>query len=171
MKRFFIIACVILLIAFSSINARTIMRGRKPTLELVPKIGLLFGDDTEADFGVDVIVNLKRNIGFRLNILDIHSNGGTMFLFNTNYIYPTVDVLFYLQSITMNPYIYGGIGFLSHEHFTVLSLKGGGGFDFYMNRNTCFFVEPGLLIMNMSNQESDTKFYISISGGMKFGIM
>jgi hypothetical protein len=170
MKRFFIIACVILLVSFTSINARTIRRGRKPMIEAAPKIGLLFGDDTESDFGLDVILNLKRNLGFRLNVLDIHTNGGTTFFLNYNIIYPTIDVLFYLQSSNMNPYIYGGLGFVSHNG-SILTLEGGGGFDFYINRNTCFFVEPGLLIMNISNHDTDTNFYISISGGMKFGIM
>jgi len=168
MKRFLIIVPLVLMVAISSMDARVLRVGRKPLVEFAPKVGFLIKSDLELDLGADVIFNPTRNLGFRFNIVDIHSNGGTTFFLNYSYLYPTFDVLIYFQNQPINPYAYAGLGFVSHNG-SVLTLKGGAGFDFDINRNICLFVEPGLLIMSVSNHDSDTDIYLTISGGVKFG--
>ncbi len=169
MKRFLTIISLVLLVAISSMNATVLRRGRKSLMEIAPKASFLFGSDVEMDFGADVIINPTRNLGFRFSVVDIHTNGGTTFFLNYNFLYPTLDALFYLERQGMNPYAHVGLGFVSHSG-SILTLKGGAGFDFYMDAGKSFFVEPGLMIMSVSNHDSDTDIYFFVSGGMKFGI-
>ncbi|MBE9491599.1 MAG: hypothetical protein IMY70_01830 [Bacteroidetes bacterium] len=170
MKKFSILLVAASLFFISSMDAGISRRSKKPLVEIVPKMNFFIKSDLEVDIGGDVIFNPSDRLGFRCNFADIHIAGGTVFFLNYSLLYPTFDALIYMQSQGIQPYIHAGLGFVSHNG-SILTLKGGAGFDFDIDRNTCFFVEPGLLIMSVSNHNSDTDIYFFISGGIKFGVI
>ncbi len=170
MKKVTIFLVILLLFLIQSLDARISKRSKKPLVEIVPKVNFLIKSDLEVDIGGDVIFNPSDRLGIRCNFADIHIAGGTVFFLNYSLLYPTFDVLIYIQSQGIKPYIHTGLGFVSGTG-SALVLSGGMGFDFYMNKENRFFIEPGILIISTSSNGSDTDIYLRIALGAKFGIL
>ncbi len=167
MKKFLMILAVLLIV--STAEARTL---KKPLIEIAPRASVYLSEDNAFGIGSDVVFNPFRNIGFRLEAVELLFNDGTYFMLNhgTFKTLPKIDALIYIPMQQMSPYIHTGFGLVTGEGATLLALGGGMGFDLYMRRGTTLFIEPGLYILHFSNGMSDTDVLFRLSFGAKFGI-
>lgn len=174
MKKIMII--LLLLIVVSFVDAKVGKRFGRPMLQVEPKMSLyindIIADGTAFGLGGDVIINPMRNMGFRLNMMELRFNGGTSFTVNygmMGYI-PRFDALIYIPMQGAQPFGHVGFGLTTYEGFTLFAIGGGVGFDFYMQKTMAFSIEPGIYIVSASNGTSQTEVVFRLTGGVKFGI-
>ncbi len=167
MKKFLLIVTVLLIV--SSAEARIL---KKPLIEIAPRASVYISEDNAFGIGSDIVFNPLRNIGFRLEAVELLFNDGTYFMLNHGALktLPKIDALIYIPMQQMSPYIHTGFGFITGEGATLLALGGGMGFDLRMQKGTTLFIEPGLYILSISDGESDTDVLFRLSFGAKFGL-
>lgn len=169
MKKLFIILAILVMV--SSMNAKGI---KKPFVEISPRTSLYIDGDATFGLGCDIIFNPLRNIGLRVEFVELLFDGGTFFNLNQGFFntLPSIDVLIYIPMQRFQPYFFAGFGISTGEGTTSLAVGGGMGFDFSMGRGNSLFLEPGIYILSFSSgAASDTDVMFRLSAGAKFDIL
>ncbi len=141
---------------------------KKSLIELGPKATLYIDEDMQFGIGVEAVVNPLRNVGFRLNLTEVLFDN-TIFYFNRE---GSLDAFLYIPlQQTMQLYVVTGVGVMTRETGagtqTNYSIRAGLGLNYPLNKKTCLFGEPCLIISG--NGDTDVSF--RVSGGVRFGII
>jgi len=169
MKKLFIILAILFMV--STMNAKGI---KKPFVEIAPRTSLYIDGETTFGLGCDVIFNPLRNIGLRVEFVELLFDGGTFFNLNQGFFntLPSIDALIYIPMQRFQPYFFAGFGISTGEGTTSLAVGGGMGFDFSLGKGNSLFLEPGIYILSFSSGGySDTDVMFRFSAGAKFDIL
>jgi len=169
MKKVFII--LMLLFFVTTVYARV---PKRPLVQIGPRASLYISS-IRLGMGAEVVFNPLRFIGVRFDMVEVSfGEGGTFFSLNEGLLYQgcggSLDVLYYLPIRGLQPYVHSGFGlFTDGDEANSFFIRGGMGLDFVMNKQTTFFAESGIMIIDPG--AGDTDFIFRLGGGAKFGIL
>jgi len=165
MKR--IILAIALLCIVTAVHGRVPSR---PLVEIGPKANLYIGDDVRVGFGAEALVSPIPGFSLRTEVTELSFGDYTVFSLNYGSAYgSSLDGLIHIPMRSIAPYVHAGMGFLIIDDFTLINIRAGMGFNYNLKRGMDLFVEPGIIITDISNANADVVFRLSFGG--RFGIV
>jgi len=139
-------------------------------LEFSPRGTLYIDGGVNFGIGGDIILNPKKNIGLRANLVEVIFGDNTIFSLNMLNVVrrTTFDVLYYTDIAGLFQYVDITFGLLSAGGGTSLAIGGGLGMERSMGNGMNMFIEPDILIMTYSGGGSD--FMFKGTFGLKIGL-
>lgn len=143
-------------------------------VEVEPKASLYIGS-VRFGLGCDILVNPLKTVGFRFGLTELSfGDDQTQFHLNFSFLNSSLDALFYFPMRGMQPYVHTGIGFLMLDtdpggSNTFFTIRGGLGLNYPWSRGANLFVEPGVIITDLGDLDTDVTFRLSI--GARFGVL
>ncbi|KPK62150.1 hypothetical protein AMJ83_11530 [candidate division WOR_3 bacterium SM23_42] len=157
----------ILLFLLMGLSQAQVRRGRRPLIELGPKVSLYLGHNTRFSLGAEVIVNPLRNLGLRIDLTELSfGEGDTDFFLNLRDI--SIDGILYIPAQGIKPYVFVGFG-VAADGRTDVAFRGGVGLNYSITRGSDLFVEPGAVILYNSLSD-ETRVWFRLSLGGRFGL-
>ena len=164
MKKAIIFISLFLLIGLSQAQVR---RGRRPLIELGPKVSLYLGHNTQFSLGAEILVNPLRNLGFRVDLTELSfGEGDTQFFLNLRNL--SLDGILYIPAQGIKPYVFVGFG-VAADGYTDVAFRGGLGLNYSITRGSDLFVEPGAVI-RYNSAADETRIWFRLSLGGRFGL-
>lgn len=153
--------------AVTAVQARV---AKRPLVEIGPKANLYIGDDVRIGFGAEALVSPMSSFSIRTEVMELSFGDYTAFNLNYGSIYgSSLDGLVYIPMRTITPYIHAGMGFLIIDDMTIINVRAGMGLNYTLRRSLDIFVEPGLIIQDFD--ELDTEVIFRLSFGGRFGLL
>jgi hypothetical protein len=152
---------------------------RRPYVELATRGSIYvnyLSDGTDFAFGADIVFNPSAVLGCKVGITEIYFHNNVIFNLNQNFLslLPKIDILIYASTRRTQPYIHLGFGVFATEGGSALIFGGGLGLDYFVTRNSCLSMEPGLYAYNISSYalygSGHTEWVFRLSLGVKYGI-
>lgn len=141
----------------------------RPKIEFAPRGTLYLDGGVNFGIGGDIILNPKKNIGLRANLIEVVFGDNTIFSLNSLSFsgLTTFDILYYTDIAGLFSYVDITFGLVSSGG-TSLAIGGGLGLEKYMGKGNYIFLEPDILIMTYSGGGSDFMFKGTV--GLKLGL-
>jgi len=163
MKKILIVIAILLFVVAAD------AKRYRSLVEVEPKVSLYIGS-VRFGLGCDVIFNPLKTVGFRFSGTELSFGDYTQFYLNFG---SSLDALIYFPMRGPQPYVHAGFGFNmidteagSNTHFTI---RGGLGLTYPWSRATNLFVEPGVIITDLGDLDTDVIFRLSV--GARFGVL
>jgi len=160
MKKVFILLAVLLIVL--PLSARS-------TLEFCPRGSLYIGDEVSFGVGADLIVNVKKQFGVRVNVAELvfgEVDGISINSLSTSSL-NTCDILYYTDIGGLFSYVSFTFGYSNVVFDDAIAVGGGLGLEKYMGKGNYMFFEPGIIYMDMGGAD-DLVFRLPF--GFKLGI-
>jgi hypothetical protein len=168
---------VFVITLFTIASSLSAERFRRPPIEMSVRGSLYIdylSDGTDFGLGADITFNPARILGLRVKLTDLYFNGGTLFSLNQGFLslFPNLDVLIYIPTRGIQPYIHTGFGLTALEGTSIVVFGGGIGADIFIAKRASFFFEPGIYVFNGSYYDyaDNTQVFYRLSFGLDFGI-
>jgi hypothetical protein len=137
-------------------------------LEFSPRGTLYINGGVNFGIGGDIILNPKKNIGLRANLVELIFGDNTIFSLNmVNFAsLTTFDILYYTDIAGLFQYVDITFGLLSSGG-TVLAFGGGVGMERRVGKGINMFLEPDILILTGGG---NSDFMFKGKFGLKMGL-
>jgi len=143
---------------------------KRPLVEIGPKANLYIGEDVRIGFGAEALISPIRGFSLRTEVTELSFGDYTAFNLNYGALYgSSLDGLIHIPMRSIAPYIHAGMGFLIIDDFTLINIRAGMGLNYNLKRGFDIFIEPGIIIQDISEVDADVIFRLSFGG--RFGLL